>query len=428
MKLIKGGRVIDPKTKTDAILDILVEGPRILKIGKDLPVGDAELYSAEGQVVCPGLVDVHVHFRDPGLTYKEDVFSGARSAARGGFTSVVCMANTKPPMDCPETLQQLLNRAAQAIIHVYTVATASKGLRGQEHTDMVALKEGGCVGFSDDGIPLMDTAFLRETMARCKELNLPLSLHEEDPRLITNPGFHAGEAAQKLGLVGAPSVSESSMIARDMMLALDTGAHVHMQHLSCKESVQLLRFAKAMGARVTGEVTPQHLFLTQEALLDQGALAKVNPPLRTEEDRQALIQGLKEGVIDCIATDHAPHSREEKSTEGKAIAKTPSGLIGLETALGLCISSLVKPGHLTLPQMLEKMTYRPAQLYGLKAGYLAEGETADITILDPDREWQVPDHFVSKASNSPFIGQKLTGKVLATMCDGKWVYESKVDE
>jgi dihydroorotase len=421
MTLITGGRLIDPRSGTDAILDIALENGRIARVGKIDPLDGVyeRVIDARGKTVIPGLVDVHAHFRDPGLTYKEDIASGAAAAARGGFTSVVCMANTKPPVDNAETLAEVLVKAAKVPIRVYTVAAVSRGLEGRELTGMAGLKKSGALGFSDDGIPIRDPAFLQKALATARELDVPISLHEEDPALIGVSGVNQGKASAALGMTGAPAVSESSLVARDCMLALDAGARVHIQHVSCAESLELIRLVKKLGARLTAEVTPQHFSLTEDAVLRHGTLAKLNPPLRTERDRRALIAALKDGTVDMIATDHAPHSTEEKA---RLFAEAPSGITGLETALALGITNLVLPGHLSLPGLIEKMTAAPAALYGLEAGFLAEKGPADITIIDDREPWTVSG-FASKSSNSPFTGQTLTGKVKLTICAGKIVYQ-----
>ena len=421
MILIKNGRLIDPKTKRDEIVDILIDGDIIKKIGNIKEDNYTRVIDASGKIVAPGLIDIHVHFRDPGLLYKEDIFTGAKASAKGGFTTVVAMANTKPVIDNENILKEFLDKANKAEINIKTVATISKDLKGKEMVDMEKLLSIGAVGFSDDGIPIMDTAFLQKAMIKAKELDIPLSLHEEDPSLIGYPGINDGEISKKLGFKGAPSVSESSMIARDSMLALDTGAKVHMQHISAKESIEIIKFIKLLGAKVTAEVTPQHFSLTENAILEKGTLAKLNPPLRTEEDRKKIIEGLKDGTIDIIVTDHAPHSDEEKNQD---ITKAPSGLTGVETSLAVGVKYLVKENQLTLMELLEKMTINPAKLYNLNLGYLEENAKADIVIFDENEEWIVKD-FLSKSKNSPYIGETLIGKVKYTICNGKIVYEDK---
>jgi dihydroorotase len=422
MTLIAGGRLIDPRSGTDAVLDLAFEGGRILRIGAIDPRGGGygRIIDVRGRLVVPGLVDPHVHFREPGQTYKEDIASGSAAAARGGFTSVVCMANTKPPVDNAETLAEVLAKAAAAPIHVYTVAALSRGMGGRELVDMAGLKALGALGFSDDGLPILDPELLKQALAAARELDAPLSLHEERTDLIGVSGIHEGRVSAAYGMSGAPSAAEFALVERDCALARKSGARVHLQHLSCRESVEILRLAKRLGgARLSAEVSPHHFSLTEDAVYDRGTLAKVNPPLRTEEDRQALIAGLKDGTIDMIATDHAPHAGEEKA---RPFAEAPSGIIGLETALALGITKLVLPGHLSLGELIGKMTAAPAALYGLEAGFLAEGGPADIAIIDENETWTVAG-FASKSANSPFAGERLTGRVKLVISAGKTVYQ-----
>ena len=425
MILIKDGRVVDPETGLDETLDLIIEDGRIKEIGK---FSESESYekiiSAKGKIVAPGLVDIHVHFRDPGFTYKEDVETGARSAAAGGYTTVVCMANTKPVIDNVEVLKELEKREETLPIHVYNTAAVTMGLKGKELTDMPELLKAGAIGFTDDGIPIKDEKLVMEAMKTAAQLDVPISFHEEDPDLIGNSGINSGEVARKLGLEGAPALAEEVLVARDCLLALRTGAKINIQHVSSEVSVQIIRLMKKMGAKVYAEVTPQHFSLTEEAVLRKGTLAKVNPPLRTEKDRYALIQGLREGVLDVIATDHAPHSPEEKNRELK---QAPSGMIGLETALALGITNLVRKGHLTLSQLLEKMTVMPAGLYGMECGNIKKGTNADLVIFDEREKWRV-EHFWSKSENSPFIGEELYGKVKYTICRGKIVYTDEEEK
>jgi dihydroorotase len=420
MILIQRGRLIDPKSHRDEVTDILIENDRIKQIGKiDDVSGVEKIINANGKIVAPGFVDVHVHFRDPGFTYKEDIESGSAAAARGGYTTVVCMANTNPVIDNIDTLLEFMHKAKDACINVHTVAAVTKGLKGNELTDMKMLHQCGVVGFSDDGVPLMNTKILLAAIGIAATLDVPISLHEEDPSLINMAGFNDGVQVDEYEfLFGAPDISETSMIARDCMIALSHHVKVHIQHVSCAESVMVISLAKKLGANITAEVTPQHLTLTEDAVAKYGALAKLNPPFRCERDRKMLIAGLKNGTIDMIATDHAPHSAEEKS---KSLTEAPSGMIGLETALGLMITHLVKAGHLSLMQLIEKMSFAPAKLYQFDAGYIAENGPADITIFDENENWTV-EKFYSKSSNSPFIGEKLFGKVHYTICRGEIVY------
>lgn len=425
MMLIKNGRVIDPKQGTDEVLDLVVENGKIAKIGKNLKEeGCEQVIDAAGYVVAPGLMDVHVHFRDPGLTYKEDIQTGAAAAKKGGFTTVVCMANTKPPVDTPETVRYVLEEGKKTGIHVETCACVSVGMKGQELTDMDALKAAGAIGFTDDGIPLMNGKLVYEAMKKARELDVPLSFHEEDPAFISENGIHAGEAARALGITGSPALAEDSLVARDCMIALHTGASVNIQHISSGNAVKMVKLAKELGANVTAEVTPHHFSLTERAVLEHGAIAKMNPPLRTESDREQILEGIQNGSIDMIATDHAPHSAEEKAVE--PVWKAPSGIIGLETALALAITNLVKTGRLNMVQLMEKMSLNPARLYRLDRGYLAEGADADLVIFDENETWTVTDaELASKSHNTPFLGQELSGRVKYTICGGQIVYEDR---
>ena len=419
MLLIKGGRVIDPKTGMDQVQDIVIQDGIIKTIGQADQAEYDKVIDASGKIVGPGLVDVHVHFRDPGLTYKEDIQTGAAAAAKGGFTTVVCMANTKPVVDNEETLEYVISQGKKTKIHVLAAAAISKGLKGQELTNMEELKAKGAAGFTDDGIPLMDASMVKKAMEEAARLDVPLSFHEEDPQFIQNNGISRGAVSEQLGIFGSPALAEDVLVARDCMLALHTGASVNIQHISSGNSVKMVGLAKALGAKVTAEVTPHHFALTEDAVLEHGALAKMNPPLRTEKDRQQLIEGLKSGAIDIIATDHAPHSTEEKN---KPLTEAPSGIIGLETALSLGIMELVDKGHLTMVQLMEKMSLNPARLYRLDKGYIQEGGPADLVIFDEKEMWRA-EEFVSKAENSPFKGKELKGKVKYTICGGEIAYD-----
>lgn len=420
MILIKNGRVIDPKTKRDEVLDIVIKEDKVYKIGK-FPITSeyTNVVDANGYIVAPGLIDVHVHFRDPGFTHKEDIESGSLSAARGGFTTVICMANTNPIVDNEQTLKYIMNKTKKSHINVLQVSSISKGFKGEELVDMEKLKSLGAVGFSDDGLPIMNSDTILKVMNKAKELNVPLSFHEEDPSLISNPGINEGEISRKLKISGASNVAEDVMVARDCMLAIKTGAKVNIQHISSGVSVEVVRMAKKLGANVFAEATPHHFSLTEDDVLKHGTNAKMNPPLRTQDDKYKIIEGLQDDTIEIIATDHAPHTNEEKNVEFK---KAPSGIIGLETALALGVTNLVRKGHLSIMKLIEKMTINPANLYNLESGCIKEGGLADLVIFAPNEKYVVKD-YVSKASNSPFTGSSLYGKVKYTICRGKVVFE-----
>ena len=421
MILIKNGRIVDPVSNRDEVMDILIDGKTIVKIDKNIIDESAKIIDATGLVVAPGLVDTHVHFRDPGFTYKEDIITGSKAAAKGGFTMVICMANTKPAVDNVETLKYIQEKGQTTGIHVLQTATITKGLKGEEVVDMEELAKEGAAGFTDDGIPIMDEKLLLEAMERAKELDLPVSLHEEDPLFIENAGVNEGEVSKKLNYKGASHTAEDVMVARDVMLALHTGASVCIQHISSRNSVELVRLAKKMGADVHAEATPHHFTLTEDAVLKYGTMARMNPPLRTEKDKEKIIEGTKDGTIDMIVTDHAPHSDEEKA---KPLEKAPSGIIGLETSLGLGIKSLVQPGHISLMKLMELMSKNPAEFYRLTPASITEGAVADIVIFGENELWKA-DKFESKAKNTPFIGWELPGKVHYTICDGNIVYSDK---
>ena len=422
MLLIKNGRVMDPKSGLDQVCDVLVEGKKIVKIGQNLEAADAQVLDASGLVVAPGLVDIHVHFREPGQTHKEDIHTGALAAAAGGFTTVVMMANTNPTISTVETLQEVLESASRENIHIKSVATITENFDGQHLTDFKDLLAAGAVGFSDDGIPLTNAGIVRQALVEARKNDTFISLHEEDPNLNGILGFNEHIAKEHFHICGATGVAEYSMIARDVMIAYDAKAHVHIQHLSKAESVKVVEFAQKLGAQVTAEAAPQHFSKTEALLLTKGSSAKMNPPLRLESDRLAVIEGLKSGVISVIATDHAPHHADEKNVAD--ITKAPSGMTGLETSLSLGLTYLVEAGHLSLMELLEKMTVNPASLYDFNAGFLAEEGPADITIFDPKADRLVSDHFASKAANSPLVGEELKGQVKYTICDGEIVLQA----
>lgn len=426
MMVIKNGMVIDPANGVYTPADVLVTEGRIAKVaGGIAQEKDCEVIDASGCIVAPGLVDVHVHFRDPGFTYKEDINTGAQAALRGGFTSVVLMANTKPVVDNEDTLTYIIDKGEKTDLKVYTCATVTRGMAGKELTDMDALMEKGAVGFTDDGIPIMDAALLERVMEKAAALGVPISLHEEDPKLITNNGINQGHASEHYGIGGSPREAEISLIGRDLEIALKTGAILNIQHISTREGVELVRQAKKKAAaagrnNIHAEATPHHFSLTQEAVIRYGTLAKMNPPLREEADRLAIVQGLQDGTIDIIATDHAPHSREEKE---RPLTEAPSGIIGLETALALGVTNLVNTRQLSMEALIERMAVNPARMYGLPAGTLSVGSAADIVIFDAEAA-QTVGKSASRSSNTPFAGQKLKGVVKYTIVDGQIAYQS----
>ena len=421
MLLIRGATITDPVTGTDRKSDIRIRGGKIEQISPGLaPLQGETVLEATGYVVSPGLVDTHVHFRDPGQTWKEDLTTGAAAAARGGFTTVMCMANTRPPVDTPAVLTDILRRGEKTGIRLLQASAITKGLQGRQLVDMEDMAAHGAAAFTDDGVPLMDEVLLREALQCAKRLGLPVSLHEEHPAFVPGPGVNCGPVAEKLGYPGALSLAEEIMTARDCVLALSTGARVCIQHVSSARTVEIIRHARKMGADIHAEATPHHFTLTQEAVLTYGTNARMNPPLRTGEDRQAIIEGLADGTLDMIVTDHAPHSAEEKR---RPLPEAPSGIIGLETSLGLGIQSLVEPGHLSLMQLLARMITGPGAFLGLAQEGIRAGARADLVIFAPAKKWTA-DHFVSRASNSPFLGWELPGKIGWTVCDGKIIYQA----
>ncbi len=404
--LIKNGKAVNPGGKS-GYLDILIADGKVVKIAENIRDEEAEIIDAAGCIVAPGFVDVHVHFRDPGQTHKEDIYTGAKAARAGGYTSVVMMANTIPAVDKPETLKYMLDKGRETGINVYACANVTMGMQGKSLVDMPLLKQAGAVGFTDDGKPLMDAALVEEAMKMAKALGVPISFHEEDPQYIDTPGYNRGEASSHYGIGGADRKAEISMIDRDIALAIKTGADIDIQHISTKEGVELVRQARKSAKNIHAEATPHHFSLTEKAAIEYGSLAKMNPPLRTEEDRMAIIEGLADGTIEMIATDHAPHSAEEKAA---GLTKAPSGIIGLETALALGNMVLVDGGYLSEEKLIECMSLNPARIYGLDAGVIAEGKNAEIVIYDPQEIW-IPEKYESKSSNTPFTGWKLKGKV-----------------
>jgi dihydroorotase len=420
--LIKNGRIIDPANNKDEIADLLIVEGKIAPISTNLKeMAAAKVIEAQGLVVCPGFIDLHVHLREPGREDEETIASGTRAAAKGGFTSVCCMPNTEPVNDTPSVTEHILAQARkEGIVNVYPIGCISKGLKGEELAEIGYLKEAGCVAISDDGKSVMNAGLMRRAMEYTLAFGLPVIEHCEDLNLTAKGVAHEGKVATELGLAGYPSLAEEAMVARNILLAEYTGARLHIAHVSAKGSVELIRQAKARGVKVTAEATPHHFTLTEEAVREFSTNAKMNPPLRSQEDRQALLKGLQDGTIDVIATDHAPHNANEKDLE---FDLAPFGVIGLETAVGLGLTELVAKDILTLPQFVAKMTFNPAKVLGLPKGTLSVGADADITILDLSAQEVVKvEGFLSKSKNSPFIGRKLKGLPHTTIVGGKIVW------
>jgi len=426
--LIKNGIVIDGSGRPGYHSDIYLADGVVKQIETDISLDSLEkreqvrAIDAEGKLVVPGLIDIHVHLREPGQEAKETINTGTRAAARGGFTAVACMPNTEPAIDTRATVELVRAIASrEGVTRVYPVGAITKGRQGQELCEFGDLREGGAVALSDDGSGIMKSDVMRRALEYSKTFDLPIICHCEDKDLAGNGVMHEGYWSIVMGLPGIPALAEELMVARDIELAMLTKARIHLAHISTRGSVELIRQAKAKGVRVTAEVAPHHLVLTDEAVKEYDTNTKVNPPLRCEEDIKALIQGLQDGTIDLIATDHAPHTHEEKNQEYQY---APFGLVGLETALGLAITVLVEPGYLTWEQLVEKMSTNPAKALGVVGGIIAVNQPADITIIDPKNSWTVDKHdFASLGKNTPFHGWQLVGKAQATIVAGKLVME-----
>ena len=417
--LVKGGRVIDPANNIDAQLDILIEDDKIIKVGADLSADGAEVVDAKGMLVTPGLVDIHVHLRDPGYEYKEDIVSGTRSAAKGGFTSIACMPNTKPIIDNKSVVRYILEKAEkEGFARVFPIGSVTKGLQGDSLSEMGDLTEAGCVAFSDDGKPVSSSELMRHAFDYSKAFDTVIVTHAEDLDLVADGVMNEGFVSTELGLKGIPWVAEDAATARDVMLAEFTGARLHIAHVSTKGSVEILRSAKKRGVKVTGEATPHHFMLTDEAVRGYKTNAKMNPPLRSTEDLAAVREGLADGTLDAIATDHAPHHIDEKNVEFKIAM---NGVVGLETALPLTLE-LVTDKLITLNRAIDLLTSGPAKALNLPVGTLSVGALADVTIIDPDKEWTVvAADLVSKSKNTAFEGRQLKGAAVATILGGRLI-------
>jgi dihydroorotase len=421
--LIRNGHVIDPAGSVDGVHDVLLKGDRIERVGKNLAVPpDTTVLDATGKIVCPGFIDIHVHLREPGQEYKETVATGTRAAAAGGFTAVCAMANTHPVNDNRSVTDYVRAKAdTEGVVRVYPIGAVTRNLAGEELAELAELAEAGCVAFSDDGKCVMNAALYRRAMEYTLPFGAPVISHAEDHHLSKGAAMNEGAVSTELGIPGAPAAAEDVMVARDILLAELTGAHVHIAHLSTAGAVRLVRDAKARGVRVTAEVTPHHLLLTEEAVRTYDANAKMNPPLRTKRDTEALLEGLVDGTIDCIATDHAPHAVSEKEGE---FDRAAFGIVGLETAVGLLMDRLVKPGALPLTTLIARLSRDPARLLRLPGGSLAAGAPADLTLLDPEAQWTIdPARLVSKSRNTPFGGWTVTGKPWKTIVGGRVTWQ-----
>lgn len=430
--LLKNGTVVDPSQNLMAKRDVLIERDtghgardrgRIVAVAENIAAEDAEVIDCSGKLVVPGLVDIHVHFREPGEEHKETIATGSAAAVAGGFTTVCCMPNTKPPLDSVAAIEFVLRRADEVrLCRVLPIGAVSVGLKHEQLTEMAAMKEAGAVAFSDDGEPVQDAGFLRKVLAYAKVCGAVVILHCEDKSLTAGGVMNEGLTSLRLGLRGMPKTAEVTSVQRAVELAKLTGSKVHIAHVSTKEAVEVIRRAKEQGIQVTAEVTPHHLTLTEEAVGDYDTNAKMNPPLRTDEDVVALREALLDGVIDCIATDHAPHAIEDKET---TFDDAPFGIVGLETAVGVLWTELVHKANFPIMRLVEAMSTKPCQILGLDGGTLQEGSRADVTVIDPDAEWVVqPDKFRSKGKNTPYAGWKLKGKVVMTIYDGQVVFRN----
>lgn len=417
--VIKNATAVSPADGLNGVCDILIEDGKIAAVGNDLTA--ERVIDASGLTAVPGLVDMHVHLRDPGQTAKEDILTGCRAAAAGGVTSLLAMPNTNPTTDSPETVRCILDKAKNADARVYVAASVTKGLKSEEPTDLDALKAAGAVGLSDDGRPVVNTAYLRNAMNRAPKLGMTVVAHCEDLFLADGGKINEGEISAQLGVKGIPAAAEDCGTAREIALAAADNVPIHICHVSTATSVELIRDAKRRGVQVTAETAPHYFSLTEKELLKRDADYRMNPPLRTERDVQAITEGLLDGTLDAVATDHAPHTVEEKSD----FVKAPNGSIGMETSFGVSYTYLVKTGLMTLSQLVEKMSLNPAKILGIPAGTLAVGANADIALIDTNEEWTVDvEKLHGKSKNTPFKGMTLTGKVKMTILGGKVVFES----
>ena len=422
--LIKNGRLINPSENLDKVMDIFVEDGIIKEKAESIEKQADTVIDAAGCYVMPGLIDLHVHFRDPGLTYKEDIETGSKAAAKGGFTTVCCMPNTKPVVDNVETVKYIIEKGEKTgLTNVLPVGAVTKNMAGVEITDVEELKKAGICAISEDGKSVMNSGVYRKAMKNAAKANVPVLAHCEDINLVEGGVINLGDKSSELGVKGISNAVEDVIAMRDIMLAKETGATLHLCHCSTKDSVEMVKRAKEEGIKVTAEVCPHHFSMCSDDITSNDGHFKMNPPLRAREDMEALIKGLQDDIMDVISTDHAPHSAEEKA---KDLEHSPFGIVGLETSVALTVTNLVKKGYLTPMQMAAKMSYNPAKVLGIPKGTLDEGKIADITIIDPDKEYTIDvNTFESKGKNTPFDGYKVSGEVEYTILNGKVVYSNK---
>ncbi len=419
--LIKNGLVIDPKNNVEGVMDILVDNGVIEKVAPNIDVSADEVFDATGKIVAPGLVDLHVHFRDPGLEYKEDIITGSRAAAKGGVTTVVCMPNTKPVIDNAATVQYVMNKGKETgLINVLTSGCISKGQKGEELSEIGEIKASGAVAITDDGRPVVSSSLMRRALEYAKMFDIPVMSHSEDLDLVDGGSMNEGATATIMGIKGIPKAAESVAVSRDILIAEEVGGRIHICHVSTKNAIDAIRSAKKRGVKVTAETAPHYFTLTDRACEGFNTNAKMNPPLRDDEDVAAVIEGLQDGTLDAIATDHAPHHIDEKEVE---FDLANNGIVGLETSLGLGVTYLVKTGKLTIKQLIEKMSCSPAEIIGVDRGSLGAGKVADIVVFDTENKYMVDvNKFESKGKNSPYNGFELYGRVELTITGGKIVY------
>lgn len=418
--LIQGGRVIDPINGVDEECDLFLSDGKVAAVGKDLKMDAEQIINAQGKLVMPGFIDLHVHLREPGFEYKETIETGAKAAAHGGVTSICPMPNTKPVIDSPERVRDLLDRAKEAPVHILPIGSVSIGQAGKELADIAGMKEAGAVALSEDGKSVMDTLLFRHGLEKAAACEMPMFSHCEDIALVDGGVMNAGARAKELNLPGITNAVEDVIVARDIFLAKETGCQLHLCHCSTADSAVLVAMAKEQGLPVTAEVCPHHFTMSDEEITEDHGRFKMNPPLRSKADVQALKDALKNGIMDVISTDHAPHGAEEKD---QSMLKAPFGIVGIENSFALSYTELVKGGYLTISELVEKMSVNPAKVLKIDKGNLAVGKAADLVVADITQEYAIdPDTFFSKGKNTPFAGKKVYGKVLTTIVDGKIVY------